>query len=229
MARPDNEDRPAPGSVPGGPAGPLAPVDHLVFAVPDLEAGARLIEERLGVETSPGGRHDGLGTRNRLVGLGADTYLEVVSIDPGQPTPDRARWFGLDELTEARLVTWCARSPDLRALVERGREAGIDLGEAVEGSRQRPDGSRLEWTFSDPWADRAGGVVPFFIDWGDTRHPAADLPRACTLPGLRVEHPDPSRVGRWMRALGLETPVTHGEAPRVVATLGTPNGVVELT
>lgn len=205
------------------------PVDHLVFVAPDLDTGVRLIEERLGVETSPGGRHEGLGTRNRLVGLGADAYLEVVSIDPGQPAPERARWFGLDEATEPRLATWCARSPDLRALIERGRGAGIDLGGPVAGSRERPDGSRLEWTFSDPWADRAGGVVPFFIDWGGTRHPAADLPRACALREVRVEHPDAADVERWMRALGLRTRVTRGEAPRVVATLDTPTGIVELT
>lgn len=203
-------------------------LDHLVFAVPELDAGARRVEETLGAPTAPGGRHLGLGTRNRLVDLGPHAYLEVISVDPEQPDPQCPRWFGLDHLIEPRLVTWCARSADIPGLVARGREAGIDLGDPVAGSRNRPDGTRLEWTFSDPRSERGDGVVPFFIDWGATRHPAADLAGVCSFRGLRVEHPDPVRVGRWMRALGLDTPVTSGDAPRIVATLDTPKGTVEL-
>lgn len=204
-------------------------LDHLVFAVPDLESGARLVEERLGVETAPGGRHVGLGTWNRLVGLGPGRYLEIVAVDPVQPTPSRPRWFELDDLDEAKLVTWCVKSPDLHAVVRRGREAGLDLGEPVAGSRDRPDGARLSWTFTDPWAPRGGGVVPFFIDWGDSPHPGDELPAACSFLGVRVEHPEPERIGAWLRAVGLDTPVSRAHAPRIVASLDTPDGIVELS
>lgn len=206
------------------------PLDHLVFAVPDLEAGAARMEELLGVPTAPGGRHRGLGTHNRLVGLGSGRYLEIIAVDSEQPAPTRPRWFGLDDLTEPGLVTWCAKTMHgLEPLITRGREAGIDLGEVVEGSRRRPDGSLLSWTFSDPWARRAGGVVPFFIDWGSSPHPSEDLPAVCALHALRVEHPEPRRVEAWLAALGLDTPVSEGDAPRVVASLETPNGIVELS
>ena len=83
-------------------------MDHLVFAAPDLEEGVRHVETLLGVEMSPGGRHAGFGTRNRLIGFGPHNYMEVVSVDPDQPAPDRPRWFGLDTLETPRLVTWCA-------------------------------------------------------------------------------------------------------------------------
>jgi len=33
----------------------------------------------------------------------------------------------------------------------------------------RPDGVRLAWTYTDPAALVAGGVVPFLIDWGVSR------------------------------------------------------------
>ena len=209
-------------------------MDHLVFASPDLEQGVELIERRLGVTMSPGGRHAGFGTWNRLLGFGGRSYMEVVSADPDQPRPDRPRWFGLDDLRVPRLVTWCAALPtgtahDLPSLIEAGHAAGIDLGEPREGSRARGDGTVLRWTMTDPWADRAGGVIPFFIDWGDTPHPAGALPQDCRFAGVRVEHPDADRVAGWMRALGLDTPVDEGPAPRVIATLETPNGVLELT
>lgn len=211
--------------------GAVAPsLDHLIFAVPELYAGAARVEELIGAEAAPGGRHQGLGTHNRLVGLGPGRYLEIIAIDPEQPDPTRPRWFGLDDLAEPTLVTWCARAPDiLERLIARGRQAGIDLGDAQAGSRRRPGGSLLSWTFSDPWAPRAGGVIPFFIDWGRSPHPSDDLPAVCSLHALRLEHPEPDDVQAWLAALGLDTSVSRAHAPRVVASLETPNGIVELS
>ncbi|MDA0328176.1 MAG: VOC family protein [Gemmatimonadetes bacterium] len=203
-------------------------MDHLVFAAPDLDEGVRTIEDLFGVEMKAGGQHHGFGTRNRLVGLGPSTYMEVVSIDPDQPDPERPRWFGLDDLAAPRLVTWCAAAPDLPALVARGRAAGIDLGDPAPGGRTRPDGSRVSWTVTDPWAERAGGVIPFFIDWGKTRHPCRTLPAISTFLSARLEHPDPATVEVWLRALGLDIPVELGDAPAVIATIRTLRGVIEL-
>jgi len=203
-------------------------VDHLVYVAPDLSEGVRRMEELFGVEMSPGGRHHGFGTHNRLLGLGPDVYMEVVSIDPDQPDPEGPRWFGLDHVSEPRLATWCAKGSGLEALVACGRGAGIDLGEPSKGGRERPDGSRLTWTVTDPWADRAGGVVPFFIDWGATEHPATRLPQLCSFTGLRIEHPQVDAVLAWFGALGLDVPVLEGDTPRVIATIQTPRGEVEL-
>jgi hypothetical protein len=209
-------------------------VDHLVFAAPDLDEGVRYVEELLGVTMEPGGTHEGFGTRNRLLGLGEHCYLEVVSIDPDQPDPKKPRWFGLDDLTEARLATWCCAVPSegsltsLTALIEAGVGAGIDLGHHVSGRRDAADGSTLRWAMTDPWKERAGGVIPFFIDWGATPHPASQLPSACRFVELRLEHPEAERIEDWLWFLGLDTPVTEGPEPRVIATLETPDGLVTL-
>ena len=204
-------------------------MDHLVFAAPDLRTGVSHIESLFGVEMSAGGQHDGFGTRNRLIGFGPDAYMEVVSIDPHQPRPHGPRWFGLDNLAAPRLVTWCAKHADLDGLVASGRAAGLDLGDPVAGGRDRPDGSRLSWTMTDPWADRAGGVIPFFIDWGDTPHPGTRLAAPCSFRGLRLEHPDPAMVSGCLQQLGLDVSVAVGATPRVIASIETPNGVVELS
>jgi hypothetical protein len=203
-------------------------LDHLVFVASDLDDGVRRIEELFGVEMSPGGQHHGFGTCNRLLGLGPDAYMEVIAIDPEQPDPAGPRWFGLDDVVEMRLATWCAKSSDLETLIARGRDAGIDLGEPSGGGRERPDGSRLNWTVSDPWAARAGGVVPFFIDWGATEHPAGRLPGPCAFKRLRVEHPEVTAVTAWLGALGLDVAVSEGDTPRVIALIDTPRGEVEL-
>ena len=204
-------------------------MDHLVFAAPDLDEGVRHIETHLGVATSPGGRHAGHGTKNRLVGLGPKSYMEVVGVDLDQPEPNRERWFGLDTLNAPRLVTWCVAVSDLNDLIVRAKLVGLDLGESKKGSRRREDGALLEWQMTDPWAERAGGIIPFFIDWGDTDHPGISLPCSSSFCGIRAEHPDPHRVKQWCMALELDIEVSRGDHARLIATLKTPKGLVEIS
>jgi hypothetical protein len=54
-------------------------VDHVLIAVDDLEAAAKEVEERYGLASVEGGRHQGFGTANRIVPLG-ETYLELVAV-----------------------------------------------------------------------------------------------------------------------------------------------------
>ena len=42
-------------------------IDHLVYAVPDLQAAVADVTERFGVRAQSGGRHIGLGTHNALL------------------------------------------------------------------------------------------------------------------------------------------------------------------
>ena len=70
--------------------------------------------------------------------------------------------------------------------------------------------------------------MPFFIDWGATEHPATRLPQLCSFTGLRIEHPQVDTVLAWFGALGLDVPVLEGDTPRVIATIQTPRGEVEL-
>lgn len=212
-----------------GPAGTGPTVDHLVYTCPDLVEGVRRVEDLLGVEASPGGRHEGLGTRNALVGLGPEAYLEIVSVDPDQPAPTLPRWFGLDAPGEPRLATWAAKCDRLDEAVRRAGRTGLDLGAVTAAARRRPDGSELHWVFTDPRAERANGIVPFLIDWGSSAHPASGLPAGCTLEGLVAEHPDAERIAAVLEELGIELSLVIGPEPRLIARIQAPNGLVELS
>ncbi len=202
-------------------------VDHLVYAAPDLADGIATVERLFGCPVVPGGRHEDWGTRNALVSLGDTCYLEIIGPDLQPSIDGDPVLFGIDALEEPRLVTWAAKSSDLEAGIERTSSAGVDLGAVSPGSRALPNGAVLSWRLTDPFARRADGVVPFLIDWGESRHPASMLPRGCELVDLKITHPDVPLVDAALDAIGVPLDVIAGEAG-ITATIRTPNGIVEL-
>jgi hypothetical protein len=206
----------------------LSTVDHLVYATPDLQFGIETIERMTGVRAMPGGQHPGRGTRNALISLGPGVYLEIIGRDPAQPKPPQPPPFGIDDLDEPRLVTWVAKGENLESFAKEAAHAGVKLGEVIDGSRQRTDGVVLSWRYTDPRTVAFDGLVPFFIDWGKTPHPAGAVASGVSLTGLRTEHPDPEPVQKALDTLGLDLRVQRGPRPALIATVDTPRGRVEL-
>lgn len=211
-----------------GAAGLLQRVDHLVYAVLDLDSGIAEIERLVGVRASPGGQHPGRGTRNALIALGPATYLEIIAPDPEQPSPKAPRPFGIDRLKESKLVTWAANAKDLDQLRREAASKGVQLGDVMAGSRRRSDGVVLSWQSVMPAPGAADGIVPFFIDWGQSSHPARTAAQGATLVDLRAEHPDAERIQDALRRLGLELPVKVGPRAALIAVIKGPRGQVEL-
>lgn len=201
-------------------------VDHLVFAVPDLERGMDIIEEVLGVRPVLGGRHPDYGTHNALLSLGPTTYLEVIAADPELARPPRGRLFGLDEIEGPEMRTWAVRNENILTLASEVLGSGI--GPIEEGRRERSDGSVLHWRLSDPYAMPHGGAIPFLISWGDTPHPASAVPSGGELVGLAIQHPNAEDVRESLAALGISIEVVEADDFGLIATIRTPDGVVEL-
>jgi hypothetical protein len=193
-----------------------------------LQLGIDTIEKLTGVRASPGGQHPGYGTRNALIALGPSTYLEIIGPDPEQPRPTGPRRFGIDDLKEPRLFTWVAKGTDLEALAANAAQHGINLGAVISGQRQRPDGVLLNWRYTDPNSVVADRIVPYFIDWGTSPHPALTAAPGATLVALKAEHPDAARVQTMLDALALNLAVRSGPKPALVATISGPRGRAEL-
>jgi len=200
-------------------------VDHLVYATPDLATTVARITEEWGVAPTPGGRHDGRGTANELLALGGGAYLEIIGPDPDQPEPSSPRPFGVDGITEPRLVTWAAAVPNLDLWLEWCSARKIDPGPGFDMQRTTPSGEVLRWRLTMP-PEEGDGMIPFLIEWpGQT--PAATSAPGVELFGLSFQYPDPQLATRF-REYALPYPVETGPA-RMTATLLTPNGMVELT
>ena len=86
----------------------------------------------------------------------------------------------------------------------------------------------IELNDSNPATVVAGGIVPFFIDWGDSPHPAASVPLWPVLESLRAERPEPTIGMRALSGVGIGLPAEFGHRPALIATLRTERGLVEL-
>ena len=205
-----------------------AGIDHLIYFCGRLETGMDRMEDLLGVRPAPGGRHADYGTHNALLSLGADSYLEIMAPDPAAPRDGPVPPFELPEGCSGRLATWVLRAETIEETAATARAAGVALGELQSGSRERPDGKRLFWRLTDPYAKPMGGAIPFLIAWGDTPHPASVAPAAGELASLRVEHPEPARVTAALALLGVDLPVSKAAAFRMRAAVRQGGRMIEI-
>jgi len=207
----------------------MAVLDHLVYAVADLEVGRRRLTESTGVTAAAGGAHPGRGTHNALASLGS-SYLELIARDPAQPDVVGPIPFGLDSVTGDGLVAFAVR-PDpgdtIDALVDRARAAGYEPGAVLAMSRRPPDGGELHWRNTLP-PPVAGGVIPFIIDWGSSAMPSTTAPAGLAVTAFGVAGPDPDSVRAAHRAIGIDAPVVLGDPAGLTAELRGPTGTVTL-
>ena len=127
----------------------LTRIDHVMICVPDLAQGIAQYNN-MGFNVFPGGAHPGKGTHNAIA-LNGDDYLELLAIrDPGEyaTSGKLGTWnTGLTDFIAAgggiRYVV--LQSDDLEAEVAAMRSRGVDVSDAMDGSRLTPAGQELLW------------------------------------------------------------------------------------
>lgn len=214
-------------SIPAAGSFPPA-LDHILLGSGDLDAGVMEVEKKAGVRPAGGGSHPGVGTRNALLSLGTERYLEIIAPDPQQSEPYSLLYHRVADLKQPCLITWAVHTRDIEGVARRLGEAGIGASGPSDGSRARPDGRTLHWRTLRLQDDR-GGLLPFFIQWGaDTVHPSVDAPAGCRLLSFGVESPDAGALRQLFQKMGLEVQVEPGP-PLLRARIAGPRGEFELT
>ena len=182
------------------------------------------IEAQLGEKFLSGGDHHVMGTHNRVMGLSDRHYLEVISIAPHLPKPERPRWFNLDTFDgQPRLITWVVRTDDLEVFC---RHYPAMFGDIVEMSR-----GDLTWRITVPQDGSLveGGVLPMVIEWPKGVHPTTNLAeQGMRLDRLVLNHPNPQKIIGLLKVLGgtrlLETVRVESGAPSLKAMIYSPSG-----
>lgn len=177
----------------------LLGIDHLVIAVRDPDTAAAELERDAGLSFTGGGRHEAMGTWNRLAFLG-DTYLELIGVfdralvlSSHSFAVGRAALAILDEGFEG-LATWALATDGIHEEVARLHAAGSSIGAPAAGSRVRSDGEVVRWHTAFP---ELGREEPPFLteheyagpEWGEAaratrdafRHPAGGPVRLVVL------------------------------------------------
>jgi hypothetical protein len=162
-------------------------LDHLVVAARTLDEGLAWCEATLGIVPTAGGRHDFMGTHNRVFSIATAawplTYLEIIAIDPQAPAPGRPRWFALDGFDgPPRLLHWVARCAD----VDAARRSAIDAGQPDPGPVVDAARGTLRWRITVP--DDGALVAPTLIEWASP-HPVLSMPASGVE--LRAFEPHP--------------------------------------
>jgi hypothetical protein len=183
-------------------------IDHLVIAVRDPDAAAEDLERDAGLAFTGGGRHEAMGTFNRLAFLG-DTYLELISVfDRGLVEASvtfavgRVSMAVLDEGREG-LATYALATDDVAGDAARLHAGGSPIGEPLAGSRIRPDGGVVRWLTAFP--PLGPGLPPFLIEHD---HAGAEWDEETRAARAAFRHP----VGGRVRMTALELPAANALA-----------------
>jgi hypothetical protein len=186
-------------------------IDHLVIACADPDSAANALESALGLTAAGGGRHEGMGTLNRIVWLADGSYLELIGVDDREAalgTPVGAAVVATLDAHGGGVATWALRDDELEVTVNALPEG--TFGPVGHGSRKRPDGELVEWWAAFPQAPLAPSAVPFLIQHA---YVGAEWSRAALAERASFRHPIGSPV--ILARLDLAT----GDPPSTAAVL----------
>ncbi|QIM22239.1 VOC family protein [Phycicoccus sp. HDW14] len=209
-------------------------VDHVVYAAEHdgVHATAERLAKLIGVEPVDGGVHPRFGTRNVILPLAHERYVEVVEV-LDHPASDKAPFGQVVRARSAAGGGWLGWVVQVDDIAEQEKRLGR---EAVTGNRHRPDGVELRWQQLGVKGLQADPQLPFFICWEEgTPHPSEDADTEVTIESLTIAG-DPDRVRDW---LGLPADYTssviefsfvspHGTPGLMAVTFETPQGEVTI-
>jgi hypothetical protein len=181
-------------------------IDHVIWATRDLDASAERFEREHGLAAAGGGRHDGLGTHNRIVPLGGG-YLELLAVADAEEAAGAPLGSAVDAAAEGWLG-WAVVVDDVATVAAR-------LGTEVSTLSRAGFSAQLTGV-SEAMAEPA---LPFFLQR------SAETPD----PGEGADHGgltwvevagDAGRLREWLGGADLPVRVRPGEPALLAVGVG---------
>jgi len=135
-------------------------VDHASVCGSDLEAMRQAFAE-VGLKTDYGGAHANGVTHMALLGFEDGSYVELIAPQRAGAVEgsDWAKFMAAD----AGACAWAVAVADVSSEVARLKGSGIKAEGPFPGSRNRPDGTVLQWQTARVGNGTPGATLPFLI------------------------------------------------------------------
>ncbi|WP_158234712.1 VOC family protein [Lentibacillus sediminis] len=188
-------------------------LDHIVITAEDPASAAKAFAAKYHVKTMEGGRHEKWGTYNHLANFANDCYIEWIGIfdETTAANSDNPLIHQVSHALKQHLegpVQFALRTQDMDHMVQHFQNSSIRFTGPIPGSRQKPDGSMLNWKMLFPEAE--SGVLPFLIEWGDGKNMPEDEQLINQRSIASVTYPQNLEVFRQVfRGIQLENSHLH--------------------
>lgn len=209
-------------------------LDHLTIIAPTLQEGVAHLRDCLDLDVPFGTCHLYMGTHNHRLQLGDGVYLEIIAVDPDGTTPDKPRWFGLDDADAIR-TDWDA-GRRLRGYVASTVAMSdlLALCPGIFGEERSLPPDKPEFGFAIPIDGSLpmNGAVPSLIDHRGMPTSMDEIPdMGAKLIDFTLFHPDPDALVALYSSLALDRPphLQYGPELRFMAHIETPSGRRQLT
>lgn len=205
-------------------------IDHIVYAVSNLDQAIKSFKKLTGITPIFGGYHTTEGTKNALVNLQDGMYLEFIAIDTTNVKITQDRWMGVDVLTKDQVTRFAIKSNDLEKDSTILKTYNSEMGKKKKGSRHTATGKLLQWELLMPLAYPEVEIVPFVLDWSTSEaHPHTMLPNMhCHLMNLQATHPNPEEITSFLKELDCDISIEKKDFTSLQITLNTPSGIVQI-
>jgi Glyoxalase-like domain len=168
-------------------------LDNIVLGTSNLEKTMDDFEEMTGVRPLMVVSMNGLGTKSARVAFESCAFLEFIGPDPAQGTFPLAQ--KLAKIPEGQTVPmhYAVRNSKAADMKDGAwKEQGFECDQVTMIAKDR--GMPWKWDMYFLEGHDDGGIVPFFIIWGESHHAAGRLPIVGTLDSVTVRAPASSKV-----------------------------------
>ena len=181
-------------------------IDHVIWATRDLDEAAASFERSHGLAAAGGGRHDGMGTHNRIVPLGGG-YLELLAVADAEEAARSALGERVTAAAEGWLG-WALVVDDVDAVAAR---LGTEVTElSREGFTARL--TAVAEALAEP-------TLPFFLQRGEGTPDPGEGADHGGLTWVEVAG-DAARLRDWLGGVGLPVRVQPGEPALLAVGVG---------
>jgi len=202
-------------------------IDHIVYCVPDLEESVIRFNDFLGVTPSIGGRHLLKGTKNALINLGNQCYLELLAIDHLNKNITSNRWMGIDYIKESKITRWAIQSEDLIADQKILKTYNPEMGFIEEGQRITQHNETLKWQMTIPLNKPKVELIPFVVSWKNSNHhPTDKMEEKCSLKSISFF--GNNKLNQSFKDLTLPYKISPSSNVKITATINGPKGDITI-